>query len=176
MKTHTTTPWYREPWPWILMAGPVIVIIAGIVTAWLAFSGADGLVDDDYYKQGVTINQRVQRDIEASRRGLAADIALVDEGRQVRIELKDKAGMIRPPQLDLRFSHPTRAGLDQHLALKLSSNGRYIGELDRALSGRWYVAIDDASRQWRLVGEWNFESVRGVSLLAKDVTSISGGR
>mgnify|MGYP000916835605 FL=1 len=45
-------PWYREPWPWLLMSGPGLVVIAGVVTAWIAFSGADGLVADDYYKQG----------------------------------------------------------------------------------------------------------------------------
>ena len=25
-------PWYREPWPWMLMAGPLAVVLAGIVT------------------------------------------------------------------------------------------------------------------------------------------------
>ena len=30
-------PWYREPWPWILMAGPAAVVIAGLFTAWLAW-------------------------------------------------------------------------------------------------------------------------------------------
>ena len=39
-------PWYREPWPWILMAGPAIVVVAGIATAWLAVRSNDGLVED----------------------------------------------------------------------------------------------------------------------------------
>ncbi len=42
------TPWYREPWPWLLMSGPATVIVAGIYTSVLAFSGTDGLVADDY--------------------------------------------------------------------------------------------------------------------------------
>eukprot|EP01036_Dinobryon_divergens_P015550 gene15550-21074_t len=46
-----SAPWYRHRWPWLLMAGPVAVIIAGLVTAWVAFTGADALVVDDYYKQ-----------------------------------------------------------------------------------------------------------------------------
>ena len=29
-------PWYREPWPWIMMAGPAAVVVAGAVTMWLA--------------------------------------------------------------------------------------------------------------------------------------------
>ena len=51
------TPWYREPWPWLLMSGPATVIVAGIYTSVLAFSGTDGLVADDYYKQGLAMNK-----------------------------------------------------------------------------------------------------------------------
>jgi hypothetical protein len=36
LDTGKGRPWYREPWPWILAAGPFIVVIAGIYTAWLA--------------------------------------------------------------------------------------------------------------------------------------------
>ena len=25
-------PWYREPWPWILISGPAIVVVAGMAT------------------------------------------------------------------------------------------------------------------------------------------------
>ena len=56
-------PWYKERWPWILMAGPALVIVAGIITVWLAVISNDGLVSDDYYKQGLAVNQRLQRDI-----------------------------------------------------------------------------------------------------------------
>lgn len=31
-------PWYKERWPWILMAGPAIVVIACIITIYLAFT------------------------------------------------------------------------------------------------------------------------------------------
>ena len=55
-------PWYREPWPWILMTGPAIVVVAGFTTAFLAVKSNDGLVEDDYYKQGLEINQTLDRD------------------------------------------------------------------------------------------------------------------
>ena len=36
----TTKPdkWYRHPWPWLLMAGPAIVVVAGLYTLFLAVS------------------------------------------------------------------------------------------------------------------------------------------
>ena len=37
-------PWYREPWPWVLIALPLLTIIASAVTFWLAVSHPDYLV------------------------------------------------------------------------------------------------------------------------------------
>jgi hypothetical protein len=47
------------------------VIVAGFITAWLAVISNDGLVTDDYYKQGLTVNQRLQRDHQAEQPRLA---------------------------------------------------------------------------------------------------------
>ena len=46
MKSEERKPWYRHPWPWILMAGPAVVVVAGALTAIIAFQGADPLVAD----------------------------------------------------------------------------------------------------------------------------------
>ena len=37
-------PWYREPWPWFLITLLSTVVIAGLITAWLAFTTEDELV------------------------------------------------------------------------------------------------------------------------------------
>jgi len=60
------SPWYREPWPWLLMAGPAVVVVAGFVTLWLAFNSDDGLVADDYDKRGQAIHQTLSRDRAAA--------------------------------------------------------------------------------------------------------------
>ena len=39
-----TRSWYAYRWPWLLMAGPAIVVVAGLVTAWIAVTSDDGLV------------------------------------------------------------------------------------------------------------------------------------
>ena len=28
--TEIVQPWYRHPWPWILMLGPFVVVVAGM--------------------------------------------------------------------------------------------------------------------------------------------------
>jgi len=34
MTVQSGKPWYREPWPWILMSGPAAVLVAGAATIW----------------------------------------------------------------------------------------------------------------------------------------------
>ncbi len=38
-------PWWREPWPWILMAGPALAMAACGLTIYLAVSHADPPAD-----------------------------------------------------------------------------------------------------------------------------------
>ena len=61
MNADAVTPWYRQRWPWLLMLGPAIVVVAGISTAVIALETDDGLVADDYYKRGLGINQTLER-------------------------------------------------------------------------------------------------------------------
>ncbi|MEC3765711.1 MULTISPECIES: FixH family protein [Cupriavidus] len=34
-------PWWKEPWPWLLMAGPLVAMVACGVTIWLASAHPD---------------------------------------------------------------------------------------------------------------------------------------
>ena len=74
------TPWYRQRWPWLLMLGPAIVVVAGIVTAVIAIETDDGLVADDYYKRGLAINQTLERAARTAALGLTATVDIAADG------------------------------------------------------------------------------------------------
>jgi uncharacterized protein len=156
-------PWYREPWPWLLMAGPAIVVVAGIVTAWIAVVHEDGLVADDYYKQGLAINQVIRRDAAAAAQNIAARV-MFGEGR-VRVLLTGPATM--PAELVLRLVHRTRAGLDREARLVHGGGGWYEGDLVRTASGRWHLLLEDGERGWRLTGDWDAAAGDGMRLAAR---------
>ena len=143
---HPPAPWYREPWPWLLMAGPVTVVVAGLFTAWLAVIHEDGLVADDYYKQGLAINKVIRRESAASSLDLHARILFGDN--RVRVLLSGVA----PQELDLQLVHPTRAGLDRVARLAASGDGWYDGLIDTR-GARWHVVLEDTAGTWRLNGE-----------------------
>lgn len=147
-------PWYREPWPWLLMAGPAAVVVAGAVTIWLAVSGADGLVDDDYYKQGLEVNHRKHRDAAALAAGMSVVAKLGADGRSVTLDYRAAGVQVKPPVVNLHLAHPTRSGQDVDLALPLGADGLYRGALAESVAGRWHVTIDDPTKTWRLHGRW----------------------
>ena len=68
------TPWYKERWTWLLMLMPATAIVAGSITLWLAIKSFDGLVADDYYKQGLAINQTLAKANVAQDMGLVAHV------------------------------------------------------------------------------------------------------
>jgi len=151
MTTRTAVkPWYVEPWPWLLMAGPVTVIVACAVTVWLAIVSNDGLVSDDYYKQGLAVNQVLSRDAAASALGYRARVTVSASANRVTVRMNRVPASAH---LVLRAVHPTRPGLDLALPLAARGDGVYESALPPLASGRWRLVLEDRERTWRLAGD-----------------------
>ncbi|WP_347249807.1 FixH family protein [Zoogloea sp.] len=147
---RSPTPWYKERWTWLLMLMPATAIVAGGITLWLAITSFDGLVTDDYYKQGLAINQTLARATAAQDMGLVARVRFSAES--LSVELSAKPGVDLPGRLNATLAHPTRGGLDQKLVLERKS-GVYGAAIPLALStAHWKVLLEDESRNWRLSG------------------------
>lgn len=161
-------PWYKQRWPWILMAGPALVVVAGIITTWLAVISNDGLVTDDYYKQGLAVNQRLHRDQQAARLGLHADV--MRSGLNLRLLLVGEMPSPLPAAITLKLTHPTRKGFDQEVQMNPvggQGQGFYGGKLAEQIGGRWLVSLEDPAGEWRLQGEWLADSEEPLRLMAK---------
>lgn len=148
---NAPNPWYREPWPWLLMAGPAAVIVAGIYTTVLAVKSSDGVVADDYYKLGLAINKTMQREDRARALGLVAGASYFAAEGRVRVALTGSSSL--PAAITLNLAHPTRAGMDRKVVLRRSPDGAYEGGLVLPVAaGHWNAVIEAAD--WRLAGAW----------------------
>jgi uncharacterized protein len=154
--SKNVNPWYREPWPWLLMAGPIAVIIAGIVTLLLAIESSDGLVADDYYKQGMAINQIMQRDRRAHELDYRAQLMIDRASGAVTLALTGREMPTGP--LLLQLAHPTRGGMDQTLTLsplsRTETQAFFASRIARIDDARWKITLHDRNNSWRLGGEW----------------------
>lgn len=50
-------PWWKEPWPWLLMAGPAVAMLGCIVTIVLAVAHDDPPVVDTVVKRGLVVER-----------------------------------------------------------------------------------------------------------------------
>lgn len=64
MDDITHKPWWKYGYVWLLISGPLLVIIAGFITLYLAITRPDPVTDEDYYQKGIEINKTLdeQRD------------------------------------------------------------------------------------------------------------------
>jgi hypothetical protein len=128
-------PWYREPWPWLIMAGPLVVVIASFFTVWLAVKSDDGVVAGDYYKRGLLVNLRLPKAAAPAQRvdtylGFMGDeMVVVPVGSDITADT-----------LRVTLVHPA-SGIRQQVMLMRDGDGGYSGVVPPGPSGAWIVAF-----------------------------------
>ncbi|HNE00335.1 MAG TPA: FixH family protein [Plasticicumulans sp.] len=158
------TRWYRQFWPWVLLGLPASAVTGCLITIWIATSNPDGVVVDDYYKQGLAINTDQGRSVRASALGLHGRLQLDADSGRIGVDLAaDAAGAQLPPALTLRLLHATRSGIDVSLTLAGVAPGRYEAALPALAPGRWNLKAE--AGDWRLDGSLNAPHENAVALL-----------
>ncbi len=143
-------PWYKYGLLWLVIALPASAVIAGITTVFIAAHKPDSLVVDDYYKDGLAINEIKDKDRKARDLGLIARMEF--SGEQVRLFMTGA----EPDQISLRLIHPTQAERDQQITLQAVSTGLYLGEGLEALTPvSWKIRLEDEDSTWRMEDRYN---------------------
>jgi hypothetical protein len=145
--THDIEPWYKQGWPWLLISLPASAVVGGIITLFLAVNSPNALVVDDYYKEGLAINQQKQRQANAARIGLHG--LLRHNGSLLTLSLSS-ATPLTEKTLSLQIVHSTRPELDRQLTLQRVGEGRYAGETAWLSPGTWYLRLEPADKAWEL--------------------------
>lgn len=141
--------WYREPYVWLLIAFPLLAVVGGIITLGLAIESNDGLVVDDYYREGLMINRVLDRDREAARLQLSAGLKLAPERGSFVLDLHGNGQFTAPDALRVGFLHATRKGYDRHVTVRRGADGSYSSGIQPLIRGHWYVQIE--TNHWRLL-------------------------
>lgn len=150
-------PWYRQFWPWFLIFLPGSVVVAALTTVFIANRHADDLVISDYYKDGLAINRRIEKQQAAADLGLEATISILGSFLEVRLR-----GDVTPSALQLHLSHPLEADRDFSMALERTEAGAYQGALPAPLGVNWHWSILDDEGSWRLNGSLTAAEFIGV--------------
>ena len=53
-------PWYKEPWPWVIISIPLAAVIMGLITLYLALTRPDYLVVEQEQYHDIRSQLRAQ--------------------------------------------------------------------------------------------------------------------
>lgn len=56
----TVRPWWKEPYVWMVISGPLSAVLACAVTAFYILQGPDALVSENAYQEGIDMSRQVQ--------------------------------------------------------------------------------------------------------------------
>jgi len=146
-KSPETPAWYRQGWPWFLIALPASAVFGGIATFILAVQSPNAMVVDDYYKEGLAINQQLHRQTAARDMNLSA--LLRSDGKQLSLTLSASAA-VPDDSITLQFIHVTRAELDRDVVLQRQPDGRYLAPLPELADGSWNLHLQGGDGNWEI--------------------------
>lgn len=151
--------WYKEPWMLLVLGGPLIVVIAAIITFYLAWHGSDNVLTRDYYRQGLNIDKDIQRDAKAAEYKMHAHVKIDTAAGKILLHLEGKTVLPASIKLSIASSSRTSEYEDiQKIELAQTSSGNYEGIIktpsppDSINHTLWHVKIEGAD--WRLTSDW----------------------
>ncbi len=146
-----TEPWYKQFWPWFLISLPLSVVIASIITINIAVTSNDGLVSDDYYKEGLGIHKTAGSSAKAGALGIAADV-IMDAETGALAMVFDKPLPARTQAMTLKVIHPTQANRDQAVSLEAVDERHFRAQLEPLGPANWKLDLRPADEDWRIQG------------------------
>lgn len=162
MEREDTKPWYRQFWPWFIIALPASSVVAGLTTVWISMQTTDSLVvvSEDGVRNATDRHLLAER--LAAELGLAALVEIDPETRVVSALVR--SGVLRdiPATLDFELSHPAFANRDLHITLNKAmtdaeGNPVWVGHFISIPSGRYYAVLRSGD-DWRVSAEWQGET------------------
>ncbi len=147
--SETIPPWYQQFWPWFIISLPASAVIAGITTVYIAVKNDDSLVVDNYYKEGLAINQVLTKQRVAHELGVTAVMDFNALTSELKIHIP--TGLTQTDKvLKVRLVHVTQAEKDRVLLLKRNDLNDFVIQVDDIHEGWWNVFIESMSGNWQI--------------------------
>lgn len=140
-----TSPWYRQPWPWLVLGLLAFGVTMSTIMVASAIRNPPSLVTGDYAQLGKALVDTHRRADRAGELGLAGNLRLVDGFWMLELRSRPEA---RPgDRLLMRIQHPTDAGRDRQVLLRMAEPGKYRAAAD-AWPSRGRIIVSDPEQTW----------------------------
>ena len=143
MEQTDTTPWYRQFWPWFILAILSWGVVSATITLSVALKNPPHMMTGDYAKLGKALVDTHVRADRAEALGLAGTL-ITEKGEWL---LHIDSSELSAGQLLLLVQHPTDSTRDRQVVLNRSEPGAY-----RAVAGeipaRGRLIVSDLEQTW----------------------------
>lgn len=161
MSEQQPKSWFKQAWPWFVFSIPVLTVIAGIITYQIAAERPHSMVQDDYFKKGLAINQSLAKQEQAKLLGLNADLQVDKQSQLLSVKLH---GQTQAASLQLMFSHPTQEKLDQLVSLSLLSSDEFVAQMPELPQAHWHIRLTDNQQSWLLKDRWHYPEMSHITI------------
>lgn len=156
------TPWYKEPWMFLVVGVPAIAVCWGVVIITLAVTGKDSLVSDSYYKDGMAYTENNEFIDRAKRLQVKATM-VYNEG-EIHVTISGYLDE-QPTFLQLQLIHPTLETKDESVFLQQTADGSYLGLANTDHLGKRKLWLQSPEQDWMLKDEALIEDGKTLSLI-----------
>ncbi len=165
MNDNDSKPWYKEPWPFILISITGLGVVAGSTLAFIGLSNPPDLVRGEFEQLGRGLTDVGARTAQARELGLTGRLRV--DGHDIRVEMSALDAGALPEQLLVQFEHPLVADRDAIAMLTRGDNGDYTGSLGEVPHERSRIVIGDLPQTWWLAGRLDESGSGGAELAPK---------
>jgi hypothetical protein len=147
MQSDIPKIWYKQFWPWFLIVVPLTSMVLSFSMMNLAFTGEDSMVIDDYYKEGRSINLKIQKLEQAKILNIATKTHVFSDYVEV---IFISGAPDNGEALTLDFFHSTQKFKDFSVTLLRDANGIYRAPLTVDVLGKWKLSLHPFDENWKI--------------------------
>jgi len=136
-----------NPVLWLVIALPLIAVVASLTSLALAVTRGDPELPKDYHWEGAALDRDQQRLTLAASEGITATISYQPDTQRCAIALHGAA----PAQLRLDLVHPTDPRADRRLTLARTGDS-YEADCAGLPVAHWWLEVSDDTGRWMLRG------------------------
>lgn len=143
MEQVDTTPWYRQFWPWFILAILSWGVVSATITLSVALKNPPHMMTGDYARLGKALVDTHVRADRAEALGLSATLVGENDEWLLRLDSAD----LPAPQLMLLVQHPTDSTRDRQVVLNRVESGDYrAAAIEIPPRGR--LIVSDLEQTW----------------------------
>ena len=163
MEEQDSTPWYRQFWPWFILAILGWGVVSASITLSVALKNPPHMMTGDYAKLGKALVDTHVRADRAEALGLAARLRA---GRDAwMLQFAPEASELSAEALLLLVQHPTDSARDRQIVLRRSAPGEYRADaIDIPDRGR--LIVSDLQQTWWISSNYRREG-QGLEVALK---------